>query len=97
MSPPVSAPAVPSRSQDAIGHLVISRRESESVWIGEDIEVEILAVEGSTVRLRINAPRSVRILRAEILRREQRSAADADELLVDELVHAEPAELAPEA
>ena len=97
MSPPVSAPAVPSRSQKAIGHLVISRREFESVWIGEDVEVEILAVEGSTVRLRINAPRSVRILRAEILRREQRSAADADELLVDELVHAEAAELAAEA
>jgi carbon storage regulator CsrA len=68
MSPSAPAPAAfpRSRSQDAIGHLVISRRESETVRIGEDVEVEILAVEGSTVRLRINAPKSVRILRGEI-------------------------------
>ena len=52
--------------QEAVGHLVLSRREFEAVLIGDDIEVEILAVEGSTVRLRINAPKSVRILRSEI-------------------------------
>jgi carbon storage regulator CsrA len=68
MSPSAAAPTAPSaaHSQEAIGHLVISRREFESVRIGDDIEVEILSVEGSSVRLRINAPRSVRILRSEI-------------------------------
>ena len=35
--------------QEAVGHLVLSRREFEAVLIGDDIEVEILAVEGSTV------------------------------------------------
>jgi carbon storage regulator CsrA len=68
MSVSVPAPAAPSRapSDEALGHLVISRRESESVQIGDDVVVEILAVEGSTVRLRITAPKSVRILRREL-------------------------------
>ena len=48
---------------------MISRREFESVQIGDDVEVEILSVEGSTVRLRINAPKSVKILRSEIASR----------------------------
>lgn len=48
---------------------MISRRESETVWIGDDVEVEILAVEGSTVRLRITAPKEVKILRGELLLR----------------------------
>jgi carbon storage regulator CsrA len=69
MPPPVSSPAELSMPQEAVGHLVLSRREFESVMIGEDIEVEILAVEGATVRLRINAPKSVRILRSEIVHR----------------------------
>jgi carbon storage regulator CsrA len=69
MPPPVPAPAELSTSQDAIGHLVLTRREFESVLIGADIEIEVLAVEGTTVRLRINAPKSVRILRSEIVHR----------------------------
>jgi len=64
---PAAPPAAPAH--DAIGHLVISRREFESVQIGDDVEVEILSVEGSTVRLRINAPKSVKILRSEIASR----------------------------
>jgi carbon storage regulator CsrA len=61
-----AAAAASERSQEAVGHLVLSRREFESVRIGPDVEIEILAVEGSSVRLRINAPKSIRILRGEI-------------------------------
>ena len=63
-----SAPpaASPSSSREEIGHLVISRRELETVWIGDDVEVEILAIEGSTVRLRITAPKELKILRGEL-------------------------------
>jgi carbon storage regulator CsrA len=68
MSVSAPAPAAPSRarSEEDLGHLVISRREFESVQIGDDVVVEILSVEGSTVRLRITAPKSVRILRREL-------------------------------
>ena len=68
MPPSTSAPAAssPSSSREQIGHLVISRRELETVWIGDQVEVEILAVEGSTVRIRISAPKDLKILRGEL-------------------------------
>lgn len=46
--------------------LVIRRREGESVFIGDGIEVSILEIAGSHVKLGIQAPREVTVLRAEI-------------------------------
>ena len=45
--------------------LVLKRRPSEAIKIGEAL-VTILSVEGRSVRLGIQAPESVRIVRAEI-------------------------------
>ena len=47
--------------------LVVSRRAGQSILVGTDIEVFILHVEGSQVRVGINAPRALRILRRELL------------------------------
>ena len=47
--------------------LVLSRRVGESVAIGDDIIVTILDVRGDTVRVGIDAPRSVSVHRAEVL------------------------------
>lgn len=47
--------------------LVIRRRSGESVFIGEGIEIEILDIEGSQVKLGIRAPRSIPILRSEVV------------------------------
>ena len=46
--------------------LVISRRPHESLFIGEDIEVELLEISPSQVKLGIRAPRQVPVLRKEI-------------------------------
>lgn len=46
--------------------LVIRRRAGESLFIGEDVEVSILEIAGSQVKLGISAPREVPILRTEI-------------------------------
>jgi carbon storage regulator len=46
--------------------LVISRRPGESVFIGDDIEVELLEISHSQVKLGIRAPRSIPVLRREI-------------------------------
>ena len=46
--------------------LVLTRRIDESIAIGDDIQVTVLAVEGDRVKLGINAPREVVILRQEI-------------------------------
>ena len=46
--------------------LVLSRKSGESIKLGDDIEVIIIAVEGHRVRIGVNAPRDVRIMRSEV-------------------------------
>ncbi len=46
--------------------LVLSRKLHEKLLIGEDIEVVVLSVQGSRVRLGIIAPNEVAIRRIEI-------------------------------
>ncbi|WP_314425305.1 carbon storage regulator CsrA [uncultured Microbacterium sp.] len=47
--------------------LVLTRRANESIVIGEDITVTILAVTPGGVRIGIDAPRETRIHRSEIV------------------------------
>jgi carbon storage regulator len=47
--------------------LVLTRRVGESVLIGDDVEVTVLDVKGDSVRIGVNAPRSTRIQRAELV------------------------------
>lgn len=46
--------------------LVLSRRRDETIMIGDDIEISIVDIKGDTVRIGINAPRSVTVHRKEI-------------------------------
>jgi len=47
--------------------LVLSRKSNETIKIGDDIEIRILEVKGDTVRIGIEAPKSVDILRGELV------------------------------
>lgn len=47
--------------------LVLTRRIGESVLIGDEIEVTLLDIKGDSVRIGINAPRTTRIQRSEIV------------------------------
>lgn len=47
--------------------LVVSRKSSESIHIGKRIIVTVLGIFGNKVRLGIDAPREVVVLRAELL------------------------------
>ncbi len=47
--------------------LVLTRRTEESVVIGGNIIITVLGVEGEKVKLGIDAPREVAILRSELL------------------------------
>lgn len=47
--------------------LVLSRRVSESLLIGNDIEIEVLDICSSQVKLGIRAPREIPVLRRELL------------------------------
>lgn len=56
-----------TRQQGAKAMLVLTRRPSETVRIGTEIEIRVTRVEGHKVRLAIIAPRSVPIVRGELL------------------------------
>jgi carbon storage regulator CsrA len=46
--------------------LVLSRKQQEQIKIGDQITVTIVRVKGNTVRVGIEAPRDVRVIRGEL-------------------------------
>lgn len=46
--------------------LVITRKKGESILIGDDIEVFVAKIDDNAVKIAINAPRNVTILRKEL-------------------------------
>ena len=46
--------------------LILSRRESECIHLGDDIVVTIVRVNGDKVRIGVQAPPHVKILRTEL-------------------------------
>jgi carbon storage regulator len=46
--------------------LVLTRKAHESIMIGDDIELSVLAVTGEKVRIGIQAPREIPVFRKEI-------------------------------
>jgi len=46
--------------------LVLSRKKDESIMIGDQIEIKILAVEGDQIKLGIVAPKTVKVYRSEV-------------------------------
>jgi carbon storage regulator len=48
--------------------LVLTRRVGESILIGPDIEVRVLELHGRQVRIGVQAPRDVTIVRDELVR-----------------------------
>ncbi|MEN5028013.1 carbon storage regulator CsrA [Pseudomonas sp. Ps21-P2] len=49
--------------------LVLTREIGDTFNIGDDITLRVLGISGNEVRLGIDAPQSVRIHRAEVIRR----------------------------
>ena len=46
--------------------LVIGRKKGETLLIGEDIEITIVKIENGSVKIAINAPKEITILRKEL-------------------------------
>lgn len=51
--------------------LVLTRRVGETLCIGDDVTITVLAVKGYQVRLGVNAPKDVEVHREEIYNRLQ--------------------------
>jgi carbon storage regulator len=46
--------------------LVLTRKSNQSIMIGDEIEISVLAVMGEKVRIGISAPRDVPVFRKEV-------------------------------
>jgi carbon storage regulator len=52
-----------------ISMLVLSRKRSERILIGSNISITVVKLEGNQVRLGIDAPAELSVMRAELLER----------------------------
>ncbi len=60
--------------------LVLTRKSNQSIMIGDDIEVSVLAIMGEKVRIGITAPREVPVFRTEVyleIQQERGAAGEA--------------------
>jgi carbon storage regulator len=57
--------------------LVLTRKLQQQIKIGEQITVTILRVKGQTVRVGIDAPRDVRVIRGELPREGESAACES--------------------
>ncbi len=80
--------------------LVMRRRQGEAILIGDGVEIRILSIDGTRVKMGILAPRSVQVTAREIelVRKENLQAAespsDASEAIA-QLLKALPVDSAP--
>jgi carbon storage regulator len=51
---------------EAQAMLVLTRKASQSIMIGDEIEISVLAIMGEKIRIGIEAPRSVPVFRKEV-------------------------------
>ena len=61
--------------------LVLSRKPLQSIMIGPDIKITIVKVERNQVRIGIEAPRDVTILRDELVEASPTDSSDGSEQL----------------
>jgi carbon storage regulator len=60
--------------------LIITRRPGEKIMLGDDVVVHVMEIVGNTVRVGIEAPRSLPVYREEIwrqVRAENQAVAEA--------------------
>ena len=62
--------------------LILTRKRNETIRIGEQIVVHVMRTAKGSVKIGVEAPDSVRIMRGEI-----NDAGDFDHLVLDEPTH----------
>lgn len=65
--------------------LIITRKKGESLMIGDDIEITISKIEDGSVKIGINAPKDVTILRKELYEAVEEENKEASKIDLDML------------
>jgi carbon storage regulator len=47
--------------------LVLSRKKEEEIRIGDEITIKVISIKGGVIRLGIDAPKAISIVRSELL------------------------------
>lgn len=63
--------------------LVITRKKGESILIGDNIEITVSKVEDGSVKLAINAPKEMTILRKELFEEVENQNKEASNINMD--------------
>jgi carbon storage regulator len=58
--------------------LVLTRKANQSIMIGDEIEVSVLAIMGEKVRIGIDAPRAIPVFRKEVYVEIQQDRANSE-------------------
>ena len=56
--------------------LILTRKVSEAILIGNDIKITVTAISGSQVRIGISAPKEVKVLREELVGRDKEAGGN---------------------
>lgn len=71
--------------------LILTRKKNESIKINENIEITLLEIDGSNVKIGISAPKSVRVLRSELttkIKSSNEQATKADKNILKKMIQA---------
>lgn len=63
--------------------LVLSRKVGERIWIGEDISITVVRITGGGVRLGIDAPSEMPVVREELKLKLEQDQSDIEVDIVD--------------
>lgn len=66
-----------------VGLLVITRKKGETILIGDNIEISISKIEDGSVKLAIDAPKEMTILRKELYEEVQKENKEATKMKVN--------------
>ncbi len=59
--------------------LVLSRKEGQSIFIGDDVRITILSSQGKKVRIGIDAPKHIAVNREEIVKKITTKTEESDD------------------
>jgi carbon storage regulator len=63
--------------------LILSRKSNESIVIGDNITIKVISVEKGMVKLGIDAPNDISILRSELIEAVEKSNRQSSSIRVD--------------